>query len=60
MPLRVRCNKCEKIIYESNIIKSPQELYKKFAGKCPKCEETLSKNYEKIFKNIKIFPNEEK
>lgn len=41
MPQRILCSKCEEILYEGDLLKSPQDVIKKFEGKCPKCGKEL-------------------
>jgi RNase P subunit RPR2 len=42
MPQRMLCNKCKEVLYEGDLLKSPQDIIKKFDGKCPKCGKNLA------------------
>ena len=41
MPQRVTCSECNHVLYEGNILKSPQDIIKKLDGRCPKCNRKL-------------------
>jgi len=41
MPQRVTCAECNHLLYEGDILKSPQDIIKKFDGRCPKCNRKL-------------------
>lgn len=56
MPQRVVCSECSNILYEGDILKSPQDIVKKFDGRCPNCGRNLSFST----KNLSIYPFEEK
>ena len=42
MPQMVTCAECNHMLYENNILKSPQDIIKKFDGRCPECNRKLS------------------
>jgi len=42
MPQRILCKNCDEVLYEGDLLKSPQDVIKKFDGKCPKCGKDLS------------------
>ncbi len=42
MPQTVTCSECNHLLYESNILKGPQDIIKKFDGRCPECNRELS------------------
>lgn len=42
MPQRILCSKCGEVLYEGDLLKSPQDVIKKFEGKCPNCGKDLS------------------
>jgi NAD-dependent SIR2 family protein deacetylase len=42
MPQRMLCNKCKEVLYEGDLLKSPQDIIKKFEGKCPRCGKNLA------------------
>ena len=42
MPQRMLCSKCKEVLYEGDLLKSPQDIIKKFEGKCPKCSKDLA------------------
>jgi len=41
VPQKVICKNCGKILYEGDLLKSPQDVIKKFEGNCPKCGKEL-------------------
>ena len=41
MPQKVTCAECNHLLYESNILKGPQDLIKTFDGRCPECKREL-------------------
>jgi ribosomal protein S27E len=41
LPQRILCSKCGEVLYEGDLLKSPQDVIKKFEGKCPKCGKEL-------------------
>jgi DNA-directed RNA polymerase subunit RPC12/RpoP len=41
MPMKVRCSKCNKVIYESKELLTPDEIISKFDGHCPHCGHKL-------------------
>lgn len=41
MPQRVTCSECNNVLYEGDILKSPQDIIKKLDGRCPKCNRKL-------------------
>jgi NAD-dependent SIR2 family protein deacetylase len=41
MPQRILCSKCGEVLYEGDLLKSPQDIIKKFEGKCPECGKDL-------------------
>ena len=41
MPQRILCSKCGEVLYEGDLLKSPQDVIKKFEGKCPSCGKEL-------------------
>lgn len=42
MPQKIVCSGCGHILYEGEILKSPQDIVKKYAGRCPRCNKSLS------------------
>ncbi len=56
MPQRVVCSECSNLLYEGDILKSPQDIVKKFDGRCTSCRRKLSFST----KNLSIYPFEEK
>jgi len=42
MPQRIVCKECNEVLYEGDLLKSPQDTIKKFEGKCPGCGKALS------------------
>lgn len=41
MPQRVSCSECNHLLYEGDILKSPQDILKKYDGRCPNCNRKL-------------------
>ena len=41
MPQRILCKNCDEVLYEGDLLKSPQDVIKKFDGKCPECGKDL-------------------
>jgi hypothetical protein len=41
MPQKVVCSDCKEVLYEGDLLKSPQDIIKKFEGYCPKCNKKL-------------------
>lgn len=41
MPQKIMCSECNYTLYEGDILKSPQDVVKKFDGKCPNCGKRL-------------------
>ena len=56
MPQKVTCAECNHLLYEGNILKGPQDIIKKFDGRCPECKRELSFDA----KVISIYPYDEK
>jgi RNase P subunit RPR2 len=42
MPQRILCKECNEVLYQGDLLKSPQDVIKKFEGKCPICGKDLS------------------
>jgi RNase P subunit RPR2 len=49
MPQRIICSKCGDILYEGDLLKSVQDVIKKFEGRCPSCGKELDFEVDKIF-----------
>lgn len=41
MPQKVTCSECNYLLYEGDILRSPQDIIKKYDGRCPKCNRKL-------------------
>lgn len=41
MPQKVLCDSCGETLYEGYEIKSPEEIYETYNGRCPKCGKKL-------------------
>ncbi len=41
MPQKIVCKSCKEVLYEGDLLKSPQDVIKKYEGKCPKCKKDL-------------------
>lgn len=55
MPQRVICSECDHVLYEGDILKSPQDILKKFDGRCPKCGRKLNFKTD----SVSIYPCDE-
>ncbi len=55
MPLKVTCADCKHILYKGDILKSPEDIKKKFDGNCPNCNRKLVFN----IKRLRIYPYKE-
>ncbi|MFQ6053314.1 MAG: hypothetical protein ACE5OO_03665 [Candidatus Bathyarchaeia archaeon] len=42
MPQKISCSGCGYTLYEGDILKSPQDIIKKYEGRCPNCDKKLS------------------
>lgn len=42
MPQEIICSGCGKVLYNGGILKSPQDVIKKYEGKCPTCGKELN------------------
>jgi hypothetical protein len=41
MPQKIVCSECDYLLYEGDILKSPQDVVKKYDGRCPGCGRKL-------------------
>ena len=48
MPQQVNCQKCGALLYKGDELKSPEEIFNKHEGKCPKCGIKLSLTPENV------------
>lgn len=55
MPQKVVCSECNYLLYEGDILKSPQDIVKKYDGRCPGCNKKLGFNTN----SVSIYPCEE-
>ena len=55
MPQKITCSECGHLLYEGDILKSPQDIVKKFEGRCPQCGRKLDFSSS----GVSIFPCEE-
>ena len=42
------CSECSYLLYEGDILKSPQDIIKKFDGRCPKCNRKLNFSIDSV------------
>lgn len=42
MPQKIICSECSYRLYEGDILRSPQDIIKKYGGRCPRCNKKLS------------------
>jgi transcription initiation factor IIE alpha subunit len=55
MPQKITCSECGQVLYEGDILKSPQDIIKKYDGKCPKCGRKLDYSTN----SVAIYPCEQ-
>jgi len=55
LPQKVICSECSYLLYEGDILKSPQDIVKKYDGRCPKCNRKLGFKTD----GVSIYPYEE-
>jgi hypothetical protein len=52
MPQKVICSECAHVLYESNIeiniLRSPQDIARKYEGRCPSCRKILKFSFESV------------
>jgi DNA-directed RNA polymerase subunit RPC12/RpoP len=48
MPQRILCSECGEVLYEGELLKSPQDIIKKYEGKCPSCGKRLEFDTEQV------------
>jgi|GEM_PF-2878570 len=48
MPQKIVCDGCGEVLYEDVDLKSPEEVIKKFNGKCPQCGKKLVFDPQKV------------
>jgi hypothetical protein len=41
MPLIIICKECNEVLYQGDLLKSPQDVIKKFERRCPGCNVEL-------------------
>jgi len=41
VPQEIICSSCDYLLYEGDILKSPQDIIKKYEGRCPRCNKKL-------------------
>jgi len=41
LPQKIVCKSCKEVLYSGDLLKSPQDVIKKYEGKCPKCKKKL-------------------
>jgi len=56
LPQKVMCSECAYVLYEGDILRAPQDIAKKFEGRCPSCRKILKFS----FKSLSIYPYEER
>jgi Zn/Cd-binding protein ZinT len=59
MPLKLTCHKCNYVLYEGDILKSPSDIINKYNGKCPKCNRKLS-GFNKDWFSVYPYDEEDK
>lgn len=48
LPQKIVCRSCKEVLYEGELLKSPQDVIKKYEGKCPKCKKELKFSTEGV------------
>jgi hypothetical protein len=48
LPQKIVCKSCKEVLYEGELLKSPQDVIKKYEGKCPKCKKELKFSTEGV------------
>lgn len=48
LPQKIICATCKEVLYEGELLKSPQDVIKKFEGRCPKCKKDLKFKTESV------------
>jgi NAD-dependent SIR2 family protein deacetylase len=48
LPQKIVCKSCKEVLYEGDLLKSPQDVIKKYEGKCPKCKKELKFSTESV------------
>ena len=48
LPQKIICRSCKEVLYEGELLKSPQDVIKKYEGKCPKCKKELKFSTEGV------------
>jgi len=48
MPQQITCSECGYCLYEGELLRSPQDVIKKYDGKCPSCNKKLSFTHEAV------------
>lgn len=48
MPQEIVCSGCGYVLFKGEILKSPQDIVRKYEGKCPKCSKTLNFDGKKV------------
>jgi len=41
LPQKIVCSGCNEVLYEGELLKSPQDVIKKYEGHCPKCKKEM-------------------
>jgi len=48
MPQKIVCSECGDVLYKGDTLKSPQDILKKYNGRCPKCDKKLNFSHDKV------------
>ena len=48
MPQRILCSGCGCVLYNGEVLKCPQDVVKKYEGKCPECGKRLDFTLESV------------
>ncbi|MDP2901289.1 MAG: hypothetical protein Q8O47_10020 [Candidatus Bathyarchaeota archaeon] len=48
LPQKIVCASCKEVLYEGELLKSPQDVIKKYEGRCPKCKKDLKFKTEDV------------
>ena len=48
LPQKILCSSCKEVLYEGDLLKSPQDVIKRFDGRCPNCKKDLKFSTEDV------------
>jgi len=48
MPQEIVCSRCGYVLYKGDVLKPPQDIIRKYNGRCPKCGRELSFSPDRV------------